>query len=104
MGASRHAAAGEGHGSDEERALDRRLADATAGELIARIQRGESSLESVVSHLAAEVLAELEPQAVETSKRQDRAATVRERSTSNQNRPDVHRDKGAADAQTEPSR
>ena len=85
-----------------ERALDRRLADDTASELIARIQRGESSLESVVSHLAAEVLGELEPQEVETSKRQDRAATVRERSSSNPNRPDEHQDKGAADAQTEP--
>ena len=78
------------------------FADDAAGELIGRIQRGESSLELVVSHLAAEVLGELERQEVESSKRQDRAATARERSSSNPDRPDGHRDEGTTNAKTEP--
>ena len=85
-----------------ERALECRLADASVRELIARLQRGESTLESVVSHLAADVLGELEPHEVQTSNRQDTAAAVRERSTSKQNHPDEDRDEGADDSGTEP--
>lgn len=81
-----------------ERALEGELTDSGAADLVTRLQRGEVSLESVVARLAAGALGGLQHQEVEVSKRRN-SKQNRDRK---QSRPDVNRDKGAADARTEP--